>query len=99
LVIASQIAWALAFMLALAWVLAQGDDIVPIPGTKRRRYLDENIGALDVHLAPDELADHLAGRSGCRLTLFRGGHAGDQSVNVAACSTAFPSDSLKSSAL
>ncbi|WP_443019030.1 aldo/keto reductase [Sphingomonas sp.] len=33
---------------ALAWVLAQGDDLVPIPGTKRRRYLDENIGALDV---------------------------------------------------
>jgi aryl-alcohol dehydrogenase-like predicted oxidoreductase len=36
--------------LALAWVLDQGDDIVPIPGTKRRRYLDENVGALDVHL-------------------------------------------------
>ena len=43
--------------LALAWVLAQGDDIVPIPGTKRRRYLEENIGALDVHLAPDERAE------------------------------------------
>jgi aryl-alcohol dehydrogenase-like predicted oxidoreductase len=43
--------------LALAWVLAQGDDIVPIPGTKRRRYLEENVGALDVHLAPDELAE------------------------------------------
>jgi aryl-alcohol dehydrogenase-like predicted oxidoreductase len=43
--------------LALAWVLAQGDDIVPIPGTKRRRYLEENIGALDVHLAPNELAE------------------------------------------
>ena len=43
--------------LALAWALAQGDDIVPIPGTKRRRYLEENIGALDVHLAPDELAE------------------------------------------
>ena len=36
--------------LALAWVLAQGDDIVPIPGTKRRKYLDENIGALKVAL-------------------------------------------------
>src|SRR5262245_25785197 len=34
--------------LALAWVLAQGNDIVPIPGTKRRRYLEENVGALDV---------------------------------------------------
>jgi aryl-alcohol dehydrogenase-like predicted oxidoreductase len=43
--------------LAIAWVLAQGDDIVPIPGTKRRRYLEENIGALDVHLAPQELAE------------------------------------------
>jgi aryl-alcohol dehydrogenase-like predicted oxidoreductase len=42
--------------LILAWVLAQGDDIVPIPGTKRRRYLEENIGALDVHLSPKELA-------------------------------------------
>jgi aryl-alcohol dehydrogenase-like predicted oxidoreductase len=46
-----------AAQLALAWVLAQGDDIVPIPGTKRRRYLEENIGALDVHLAPEELAE------------------------------------------
>ena len=35
---------------ALAWVLAQGDDVVPIPGTKRRRYLEENLGALDVLL-------------------------------------------------
>ena len=41
--------------LALAWVLAQGDDVVPIPGTKRIRYLDENIGALDVRLSADEL--------------------------------------------
>jgi aryl-alcohol dehydrogenase-like predicted oxidoreductase len=42
--------------LALAWVLAQGDDIVPIPGTKRRRYLEENVGAADVTLSADELA-------------------------------------------
>jgi aryl-alcohol dehydrogenase-like predicted oxidoreductase len=42
--------------LALAWVLAQGDDIVPIPGTKRRKYLQENIGALDVTLTEDDLA-------------------------------------------
>ena len=41
--------------LALAWVLAQGEDIVPIPGTKRVKYLDENIGALDVHLTDEEL--------------------------------------------
>lgn len=42
--------------LALAWVLAQGNDIVPIPGTKRRKYLDENLGALDVTLSKDDLA-------------------------------------------
>ena len=42
--------------LALAWVLAQGDDIVPIPGTKRRRYLEENVGALDVRLTAADLA-------------------------------------------
>jgi len=42
--------------LALAWLLAQGDDIVPIPGTKRRTYLEENVGALDVHFAAKDLA-------------------------------------------
>jgi aryl-alcohol dehydrogenase-like predicted oxidoreductase len=42
--------------LALAWVLAQGDDIVPIPGTKRRAYLEQNAAAVDVHLTDDELA-------------------------------------------
>ncbi len=42
--------------LALAWVLAQGDDIVPIPGTKRRRYLQENVGALNVELTSADLA-------------------------------------------
>ncbi|QQV77714.1 aldo/keto reductase [Sphingomonas aliaeris] len=42
--------------LALAWVLAQGVDIVPIPGTKRIAYLDQNIGALDVTLTEDDLA-------------------------------------------
>ncbi|MFD2244725.1 aldo/keto reductase [Pontibacter ruber] len=41
--------------LALAWLLAQGDDIVPIPGTKRRKYLEENLGALDVSLTVEEL--------------------------------------------
>jgi aryl-alcohol dehydrogenase-like predicted oxidoreductase len=41
--------------LALAWVLAQGEDVVPIPGTKRRAYLDENIAALEVKLGPDDL--------------------------------------------
>ena len=42
--------------LALAWVLAQGDDIVPIPGTKHRKYLQENIGALNVALTGKDLA-------------------------------------------
>jgi aryl-alcohol dehydrogenase-like predicted oxidoreductase len=41
--------------LALAWVLAQGDDVVPIPGTKQRRYLDENIAALAIELSEDDL--------------------------------------------
>ena len=41
--------------LAIAWVLAQGDDIVPIPGTKRRTYLEQNAGAVDVELTQDEL--------------------------------------------
>jgi len=43
-----------AAQLALAWVLAQGDDIVPIPGTKRRSYLDQNIGALDVEITAED---------------------------------------------
>ena len=41
--------------LALAWVLAQGQDVVPIPGTKRRTYLDQNLGALDVTLSASDL--------------------------------------------
>ncbi|WP_201834871.1 aldo/keto reductase [Microvirga zambiensis] len=45
-----------ASQLALAWVLAQGNDIVPIPGTKRRSYLEENVHALDVTLTKDDLA-------------------------------------------
>jgi aryl-alcohol dehydrogenase-like predicted oxidoreductase len=41
--------------LALAWVLAQGEDIVPIPGTKRAKYLDDNLGAVQVSLTPEDL--------------------------------------------
>jgi aryl-alcohol dehydrogenase-like predicted oxidoreductase len=41
--------------LSLAWVLAQGEDIVPIPGTKRRKYLEDNVAALNVNLTPDDL--------------------------------------------
>jgi aryl-alcohol dehydrogenase-like predicted oxidoreductase len=42
--------------LALAWVLAQGEDVMPIPGTKRRAYLEENLGALELELTPADLA-------------------------------------------
>src|SRR5262249_47455390 len=41
--------------LALAWVMAQGDFIVPIPGTKRRKYLEENLGAASVRLSDEDL--------------------------------------------
>ena len=50
--------------LALAWLLAQGQDIIPIPGTKRRKYLEENAGALNIKLSQrdlkriDEVAPH-----------------------------------------
>jgi aryl-alcohol dehydrogenase-like predicted oxidoreductase len=44
-----------AAQLAIAWVLARGEDIVPIPGTKRRQYLEQNIAALDVELTREEL--------------------------------------------
>lgn len=56
-----------ASQIALAWVLAQGEDIVPIPGTKRRKYLEENLDAIDVKLNENELKDleelapHVAG--------------------------------------
>lgn len=42
---------------ALAWLLAQGDDIVPIPGTKRRAYLEENIAAVELRLSPEEKSE------------------------------------------
>ncbi len=47
--------------IALAWLLHKGEDIVPIPGTKRRKYLEENVGAADVRLTAAEMAelDHL----------------------------------------
>jgi aryl-alcohol dehydrogenase-like predicted oxidoreductase len=46
-----------AAQLALAWVLAQGDSIIPIPGTKRRKYLEENAGSVDLRLSPEDLKD------------------------------------------
>lgn len=46
-----------AGQVALAWVLAQGEDVIPIPGTRRRRYLQENLAALEVRLSADESAE------------------------------------------
>ncbi len=46
-----------AGQLALAWVLAKGQDLVPIPGTKRRKYLEENAAAADIQLTPDEVTE------------------------------------------
>jgi len=43
--------------LALAWVLAKGEDLVPIPGTKRRKYLEENAAAVDIPLSPNDIAE------------------------------------------
>ncbi len=40
---------------ALAWVLKRGDDVVPIPGTKRRRYLEENLGAARLYLSEEQV--------------------------------------------
>jgi aryl-alcohol dehydrogenase-like predicted oxidoreductase len=48
---------ATAGQMALAWVLAQGDDVVPIPGTKRRKYLEENAGAVDIKLNEADIAE------------------------------------------
>lgn len=43
--------------IALAWLLHKGDDVVPIPGTKRRKYLEENIAAVAVELGPEEMGE------------------------------------------
>jgi len=48
---------ATASQLALAWVLAQGNDLAPIPGTKRRKYLEENVAAADLQLSPQEIQE------------------------------------------
>jgi aryl-alcohol dehydrogenase-like predicted oxidoreductase len=62
--------------LALAWVLAQGDDVVPIPGTKRVKYLEENAAAANVTLTPEELER-------LELTFPVGATAGDRYKNMA----------------
>ncbi len=61
-----------ASQLALAWVLAQGEDIVPIPGTKRRKYLEENLAAADIQLTPADLAriDEIAPRGAAAGTRY-----------------------------
>lgn len=55
-----------ASQFALAWVLAQGKDVVPIFGTKRRTYLEENLRALDIALSPEDLQriDEIVPRGG-----------------------------------
>ncbi|MFI5372776.1 MAG: aldo/keto reductase [Candidatus Eisenbacteria bacterium] len=63
--------------LAIAWVLAKGEDVVPIPGTKRLRYLDENLGAMTVTLTPDDVARLDA-------ALPRGTAAGDRYADMSA---------------
>lgn len=57
--------------LAIAWVLAQGNDLVPIPGTKRRKYLEENAAAVDIHLSAEDLAE-------IEAAVPRGSVAGDR---------------------
>ncbi|MGH3002506.1 MAG: aldo/keto reductase [Gaiellaceae bacterium] len=63
--------------LALSWVLAQGDDVVPIPGTTRAAHLDENVAALEVELTPDDL-DRL------EQAFPRGATAGDRYADMSA---------------
>jgi aryl-alcohol dehydrogenase-like predicted oxidoreductase len=62
-------------------VLAQGDDIVPIPGTKHRRYLEENVGALNVTLSRDDLAriEHIVPKGAAAGTRYA--EAGMAAVN------------------
>jgi aryl-alcohol dehydrogenase-like predicted oxidoreductase len=58
--------------LALAWVMARGDDIVAIPGTKRRRYLEENLAAAEIPLGAEDLAriDEIAPRGAAAGTRY-----------------------------
>ena len=66
--------------LALAWVLAQGEDVVPIPGTKRRRYLEENVGALDVEITAAELRriDEVAPKGAAAGTRYAEAHMSER---------------------
>lgn len=68
--------------LALAWVLAQGESIVPIPGTKRRKYLEENAGAMDVRLSRQELDQIAAAAPAARVSGARYAEAALKNVNL-----------------
>jgi aryl-alcohol dehydrogenase-like predicted oxidoreductase len=70
-----------AAQLALGWVLAQGEDIVPIPGTKRRKYLEENVAALNIELTPADLEEISAATPPGAAAGMRYPEAGMQSVN------------------
>ncbi len=68
--------------LALAWVLSRGDDVVPIPGTKRRRWLEENVAAAQIHLSDDDLRriEEIAPRGAAAGTRYA--EAGMKTVNL-----------------
>ena len=68
--------------LALAWVLAQDESIVPIPGTKRRKYLEENAGAMDVRLSRQELEQIAAAAPAARVSGARYAEAALKNVNL-----------------
>ena len=70
-----------AAQLALGWLLAQGDDIVPIPGTKRRKYLEENVAALNVELTPAEIKEVSSAMPPGAATGMRYPEASMQAVN------------------
>jgi aryl-alcohol dehydrogenase-like predicted oxidoreductase len=70
-----------AAQLALAWVLSKGDDVVPIPGTKRRNYLEDNAAAVKITLSPDEVAELEAAVPREEIVGERYSAAGMQSVN------------------
>jgi aryl-alcohol dehydrogenase-like predicted oxidoreductase len=70
-----------AAQLVLGWVLAQGEDVVPIPGTKRRNYLEENVAALNIELTPAELEEISAAAPPGAAAGMRYPQASMQSVN------------------
>ena len=80
-----------AVQLALAWLLHQGEDIVPIPGTKRRRYLEENLAAASIELSQQDLVDIFAGREVTKETTDSHPHTWVIQMPAAGCS-AVPND-------